>query len=109
MGLEVWPKTPQRRVGDTIHCGSGSLGHNIWYGPSIKQHFSAKLLGGISRKALILGREAIDRELGKMPDMLQRGRFVPFIDHNVPPDVSWEDFEYYRTTLSGIIDTCATV
>jgi len=28
---------------------------------------------------------------------------VPYVDHLVPSDVSWANFEYYRTRLNQII------
>jgi uroporphyrinogen decarboxylase len=50
------------------------------------------------------GKEAIDKELdSKVPFMIQSGGYIPHIDHLVPPEVSWEDFIYYRTRLREMI------
>lgn len=55
------------------------------------------ILGGLDKNKVALGREAIDVELEtKLPFMLAQGRYIPFCDHLVPPDVSWEHFAYYR-------------
>ena len=62
-----------------------------------------QILGGIDKKAIAAGREAIDAEMeSKVPALRQAGGFVPFIDHTVPPDVSWENFCYYRRRLAGL-------
>jgi hypothetical protein len=64
-----------------------------------------QMLGGFSRTALIAGKEEIDLELeGKITWMLEQGGYIPYMDHLVPPDVSWENFYYYRTRLNDLID-----
>jgi uroporphyrinogen decarboxylase len=63
------------------------------------------IMGGIDKRALIAGKEAIDRELeARVPFMLKHGGYVPTVDHLVPPDVSFENFRYYREKLNGMID-----
>ena len=54
------------------------------------------MMGGIDKRALIEGnKEAIDRELNKLPPLLESGGYIPHIDHRVPPDVSFESYSYY--------------
>jgi uroporphyrinogen decarboxylase len=54
------------------------------------------LSGGLDKRELAKGPAAIDRELGaKLPALFRRGGYVPSMDHHVPPDVSWADFQYY--------------
>jgi uroporphyrinogen-III decarboxylase len=66
-----------------------------------KQYPSLVVLGGIDKREIDLGPEAIDRELEKrLPFLLQRGGFVPTLDHHVTPEVSWPDFIYYRKKLA---------
>lgn len=62
------------------------------------------MLGGVDKTKIQLGKEAIDTELAKIPELLKRGGFIPHIDHSVPPDISWQDFKYYRTKLNTIIE-----
>jgi len=63
------------------------------------------MMGGIDKRALVAGKEAIDRELeARIPFMLKRGGYIPTVDHLVPPDVSFENFRYYREKLNGMID-----
>ncbi len=62
------------------------------------------IIGGIDKMAVAKSKEAIDRELeSKVPFMLKSGGFIPTIDHNVSPDISFENFKYYRQKLEQII------
>ena len=63
------------------------------------------MFGGLDKKALITGtREAIDAELeAKVPFMLERGGYIPLLDHNASPDISWESYAYYRQRLSEMV------
>ena len=63
------------------------------------------MLGGFSRTSLTAGKAEIDAELeGKVVPLLEGGGYIPYMDHLVPPDVSWENFYYYRTRLNDLID-----
>ncbi len=54
------------------------------------------IAGGIDKRELGKGRDAIDRELeAKLPFMFEHRRYLPSLDHHVPPEVAWEDFLYY--------------
>jgi uroporphyrinogen decarboxylase len=60
----------------------------------------AHLMGGIDKIKVSKGRESIDEELeGKLPFMLERGGYIPHLDHHVHPEISWQDFCYYRRRL----------
>jgi hypothetical protein len=64
-----------------------------------------QMMGGMDKVQLAKGVDAIDRELeAKIPFMLQQGGFIPHVDHHVPPDVSWQNFVYYRTRLNDMIE-----
>ena len=66
------------------------------------QYPNLVLFGGIDKREIDLGPEAIDRELEKrLPTLLQRGGFIPTLDHHVTPEVSWQDFVYYRQKLAA--------
>lgn len=55
-----------------------------------------RILGGIDKREVAKGREAIDRELElKLPKMFRYGGYIPTMDHHVPPEVSYQDFQYY--------------
>ena len=53
------------------------------------------LLGGIDKIALARGPDAIDREIEKASQLMQRGGYIPFTDHRVPSDVPLANFQYY--------------
>ena len=60
-----------------------------------------QIYGGIDKRALAQGKEAIDRELeAKVPALLRQGGYIPFADHLVHPEVSWGNFIYYRRRLA---------
>jgi uroporphyrinogen decarboxylase len=67
-------------------------------------HPNLGIQGGINKLALIEGKEAIDKELeNKVPVVLSNG-YVPHVDHAVPPEVSWDNFCYYRNRLDEMLD-----
>ena len=72
---------------------------------SIRQKYPRlQILGGIDKLKIAQGKAAIDEELNsKVPALLRSGGYVPHIDHHVHPDVSWEDFQYYRSRLHEMI------
>lgn len=59
--------------------------------------------GGIDKRALARGRDAIDRELERIKPLLDDGGFVPHLDHLVPPDISLSDYMYYREEKMKLI------
>jgi len=62
--------------------------------------------GYFDKRALIAGKEAIDREFKRLKPLLRRGGFIPHTDHLVPPDVSWENYKYYRKKKKEFIKGC---
>lgn len=64
-----------------------------------------QMTGGIDKRVLTKDKSSIDKELeAKIPYMLKRGGYIPHIDHNVPPDVPFENFIYYRKRLEELIE-----
>jgi uroporphyrinogen-III decarboxylase len=58
------------------------------------------MIGGLDKRALAQGRDAITREIeSKVPWMIERGGYIPQVDHGVPPDVSWDNFCYFNELL----------
>jgi len=56
--------------------------------------------GGIDKRVLAAGRDAIDAHLRHIiPPMLQRGGYIPMCDHGVPDNVSFDSYMYYRRRL----------
>jgi hypothetical protein len=62
------------------------------------------IMGGISKSEITKGRARIDEVLQPLEAVLRTCGCVPFGDHFIPPDVSFENFSYYRTQLNELID-----
>jgi uroporphyrinogen-III decarboxylase len=59
--------------------------------------------GGIDKRAIARGGEAIETELMRVvPPLLAGGGFIPGCDHGVPPDVSWPNFVEYSRRLAQL-------
>ena len=69
-----------------------------------QQYPRLQIMGGIPKSEIAKGRTRIDEILKPVEGVLRTGGYVPFGDHLVPPDVSFEDFSYYRARLNEIID-----
>ncbi len=55
------------------------------------------LMGGIDKVKISAGRAAIDEELeSKLPFMFEQGGYIAHLDHLAHPEISWDDFCYYR-------------
>lgn len=53
------------------------------------------LLGGVNKRALIEGKQAIAKELRRIAPYVAEGGWIPHVDHRVPPDVTLENYRYY--------------
>jgi len=70
-----------------------------------KQYPRLHIWGGIDKRVLAQDKRAIEAELyAKVPFMLERGGYIPGIDHAVPHDVSYENWLYYREVLHRICE-----
>lgn len=56
---------------------------------------SLRLWGGVDKRVLKQGSEAIRAHLREFIPLIEEGGFIPTVDHTVPPDVSWDNFRYY--------------
>ncbi len=61
------------------------------------------MMGGIDKRALAQGPEAIDRELHRIKPALEAGRYIPALDHLIPDDVSWENYCHYANALKALV------
>jgi uroporphyrinogen decarboxylase len=69
-----------------------------------KQFPTLQLMGGIPKSEIARGPARIDQILEPAAQVLQTGRYVPFGDHLIPPEVHWPEFSYYRRKLNTLID-----
>jgi hypothetical protein len=72
----------------------------------VRKAFPSLLIqGGVDKTTLASGKAAIDAELeAKLPYVLAQGGYIPFCDHFVPPDVSWDNFVYYRQKVRQYVE-----
>ncbi len=66
---------------------------------------SLRLWGGVDKRVLVRGPDAIRAHLRELIPLIEEGGYIPTVDHTVPPDVSWDNFQYYmeakRYLLAG--------
>jgi uroporphyrinogen decarboxylase len=64
----------------------------------LSREFGAQVAfrGAFNKVALIEGPGAIDREFERLRPLLKTDGFIPHTDHRVPPDVSLDNYLYYR-------------
>lgn len=64
------------------------------------------LLGAIDKRALrdCCTKQDVEREvMSKVPELWKQGGYSPFVDHAVPPDVSFENF---RCDVDLVTEIC---
>ena len=64
---------------------------------------SLRLWGGVDKRVLAQGPEAIDAHLRAFSPLIEEGGFIPSVDHTVPPDVSWPNFQHYLTSKQRLL------
>jgi len=51
--------------------------------------------GGMDKRAMAKGRKEIDAEIERIRAQLECERYMPFPDHLIPSDVSWDNYRYF--------------
>jgi hypothetical protein len=64
---------------------------------------SLRLWGGVDKRVLTRGPEAIDAHLRELRPLIEEGGFIPTVDHTVPPDVSWANFQHYMSSKAKLL------
>ena len=65
-----------------------------------KQYPNLLIRGGIDKRILASGKDAIDRMIDRIiPFMKEQGGYIPVCDHGVPEEVDFEDYMYYRKRM----------
>jgi uroporphyrinogen decarboxylase len=67
-----------------------------------KNYPRLEILGGIDKIAF-QSKEEIDRELKKVKRMMKRGGYIPYVDHAYPPDISYENYTYFRKKFTQLV------
>lgn len=80
------------------HCGMDVV--------KVRQLYPDMIIGGgISHDVISAGKLKIDEALERITPVIKGGKYIPFGDHFIPPDVHFEEFKYYRERLNDIIDS----
>jgi len=64
---------------------------------------SLRLWGGVDKRILPLGREAICEHLREFIPLIEEGGFIPTTDHTVPPEVSLDNFRIYMDLKEALL------
>jgi uroporphyrinogen decarboxylase len=81
-----------------VQCGMDVISVRKEYGRDLR------LIGGVDKRAIAHGREAIDTELERVRPLIAEGGYIPMTDHTIPPDVKYSDYRYY---LAKLREVCA--
>ncbi|NLI01461.1 MAG: hypothetical protein GX446_18440 [Chthonomonadales bacterium] len=65
---------------------------------------SLRLWGGVDKRELARGPEAIRTHLREFIPLIEEGGFIPTVDHTVPPDISWDNFRYYMDAKRALLE-----
>jgi uroporphyrinogen decarboxylase len=64
---------------------------------------SLRLWGGVDKRVLARGPRAINEHLRALRPLIEEGGFIPSVDHTVPPDISWPDFQHYMESKGKLL------
>ena len=64
---------------------------------------SLRLWGGVDKRELAKGPREIDAHLQALAPLIEEGGFIPTVDHSVPPDISWPNFQHYLETKQKLL------
>jgi uroporphyrinogen decarboxylase len=68
-----------------------------------KQYPTLAMMGGIDKRVLAMGSDAIDEELERIRPAVEAGRYIADLDHLVPDDVSWDNYGHYARGLRQLV------
>ena len=61
------------------------------------------MMGGVDKRALAKDPAAIDAELARIRPAVERGRYIPTLDHLIPDDVSFANYCHYAEGLKKVL------
>jgi uroporphyrinogen decarboxylase len=64
---------------------------------------SVCMMGGVDKREIARGPAATEAELARLAPVVESGGYIPTIDHSIPPDVSYADFQYYLEAKRRIL------
>jgi len=70
-------------------------------------HGDFAMLGGYDKRVISRGETAVVAEFERLMPAIRRGRFVPSVDHQTPPEVSIEQYQTYVNHLRRVARSVA--
>jgi hypothetical protein len=67
-----------------------------------RQYPTLGIMHGLDKRALAFTRTHVDREVTRAREMVKLGRYIPGFDHLIPPDASWDNFQYAANQIKEI-------
>ena len=62
------------------------------------------LMGGIDKRVVAFeGKEGVRKELRRLQPVINDGGYIPYIDHFIPPDISFDTFCYYMELKAELL------
>ncbi len=59
--------------------------------------------GGVDKRELAKGKADVYNEvMSKIPQMIDKGGFIPHVDHAIPPDVPLQNYTYFRELMEMV-------
>ena len=70
----------------------------------VRQEYpSLVIMGGINKKEIAKGGDSMKAEVNRIAPLVEKGGYIPELDHSIPPDVSWpgycEFINYFKKRL----------
>lgn len=111
-GIDIFILDSDGNVEELIPCWL-DIGINLIYPMEVaagmdvvrlRKKFGKKLLmaGGMDKRIIAGDKKAIKKMVEEKIPLMREGGYIPGIDHEIPPDISWENFLYYRNLLLSI-------
>lgn len=72
--------------------------------PKFRREYGRGLLmmGGYDKRILTRGKEEIEAEIYRLAPLAEKGGYIPFCDHRVPPDVPLANYVHYVETARRV-------
>jgi uroporphyrinogen decarboxylase len=80
-----------------VQAGMDVLAVRRRYGKSLR------MWGGVDKRVLVAGKDAIDAELRRVAPLIQEGGYVPMLDHSATPNVPYENYCYFMRELPNYL------
>ncbi len=81
-----------------VQCGMDVVKFRKEYGNDLI------MFGGLDKRVLAQTKKDIDNEINRVAPIIDKGGYIPWLDHSVPPDVPFENFLYFMDRLEATIN-----